>query len=304
MRRFAPPPQWTQSVMPQRTQGSWLDGPSQPGPTQEEMLDLRNSTIGPATPPLRLKPEVATKLLITSLRDSQYLRVTIQALEPSTQHLYSCSDLPFQVFHHLDQELFRGTLTGNVHLAISKLPRSYPGVTSRHGRLGPRIRIQLAQELVDRGAHAHLLAALLHQMIHAYLLQCCGHRNVGVQANGYDLCHDYEFSSLLYAIQRRLELPHRLKFPSLWCNTGAGLRRPRRSDLLEQEAGSSHCFLYRHPIFSSDDCEFWKTTLMDKVPLPRSPPPVVATPPSNESNPRYSIHPSLRARAPEPPTDP
>ena len=244
---------------------------------------LRNRTIAPAKGPLRLKPEVATKLLIIDLRDSGYLRVNIQALEPRTQHLYSCAELPFQVFNQLDKEIFRGTLKDNIYLMISKLPHSYPGVTSRHNRLGPRITIQLSQDLVDRGLHACLLAALLHQMIHAYLLQCCGHRNVGVPVAGYDLTHNIGFSSLLYAIQRRFKLPSRFKFPSLWCPKATVLRTPNRRRKLPQEAGSSNCYIHESHI-SERDCEHWKRKVMDKIPLP--PPQRRVNPTSTSTNPR------------------
>lgn len=269
MRRAATPP-WLQSVYPQRTQGSWLDGPSQPGPTEEELTVLRDKTIAPAKGPLRLKPKVATKLLITGLRDSKYLRVNIQALEPSTKHLFSCAELPFKVFNQLDKEIFRGTLKDNVHLVIAELPYCYPGVTSRLGLRGPRITIRLSQDLVDRGSHAHLLAALLHQMIHAYLLQCCGHRNVGVKAIGYDLSHRHCFSSLLYAIQNRFQLQPQFHFPSLWCIDHNRSGHPDHEHKFVQEAGSSDCCTYRSRI-KERECERWKRNVMDKVSIPSSP---------------------------------
>lgn len=268
--RRSPTPPWLRSVFPQRTQGSWLDGPSQPGPTEEELTVLRDRAIAPAKGPLRLEPEVATKLLITGLRDTGYLRVNVQALEPSTKHLFSCAELPFKVFNQLDREIFRSTLKDNVHLTIARLPQCYPGVTYRHGLMRPRITVRLSQDLVDRGSHARLLAALLHQMIHAYLLQCCGHRNVGVKAVGYDLSHDHCFSSILYAIQYRFELPSQFQFPSLWCYDHNGSRNPNQEHELPQEAGSSDCFIHRRHI-RERSCERWKTNVMDKVSIPSSP---------------------------------
>lgn len=83
---------------------------------------------------------------------------------------------PFLLFDSLDQCLFRGKLKGMVFLKWRSLSDNSPGVTRVPGIKNPRISIELNTRPFDeRGADLDdMLDALIHQMIHAYFLVCCG----------------------------------------------------------------------------------------------------------------------------------
>lgn len=245
--------------MPGIGKGSWLDGPSRPGPTKDDLSILRDGRIKPAKKPLRVEEPVAAKMVLEALDRSSYKRNHVVAFDSRTQYLYNARELPWQVFDELDRELFLGMLKGNVYLAWSDLPRDYPGMTTRPGEnssglRGPRITIELAEGLLKHGTSAHILAILLHQMIHAYFLQCCGHRNKAASGIGCDLTHHHGFSAVLYAIQDRFLKGN---LPSLW-----GQPRKKHSHPLFTPGiaapGSSDCYVNKQRL-SKGQCEDYVT---------------------------------------------
>ena len=219
--------------------------------------------------------------MLEGLERTSYKRNHVEALVSRTQYLYNPHELPFQVFDQLDKELFLGILKGNIYLAWSKLPRDYPGRTTRPGRngsgiRGPRIMIELSKDLLKHGTSPHILAILLHQMIHAYFLQCCGHRSEGAPGIGSDLTHHHGFSSVLYAIQDRFL---KGRFPKLWGQPrkthSHPLFTPRKAD-----PGSSDCYVNKKRL-DRDECEIYVRHTLADVRIPR-PQPAAPKPWSNK----------------------
>ncbi|KAL9581428.1 MAG: hypothetical protein Q9212_003909 [Teloschistes hypoglaucus] len=192
----------------ERGPSSWLDGPKKSGPSEKDFSNLRSTTESPKTRSLDLKLDEAFALVEQALEGHRRtLIVCLKDFKPKDpQYRTVTRTLPFQVFHELDKEFFRSMLSGNVSLGWSNLPN---GVFSRTIRAGqnknPRIRIELSTQLYWHRAPRHILAALLHQMVHAYYLQCCGYRDPNSQGDEHDLCHDSPFWALLQCIGEHLE---------------------------------------------------------------------------------------------------
>ena len=128
-------------------------------------------------------------------------------LETGKRRLYPNDELPFMVFNQLDEELFRSVLRGNVYLAwSSRLSYYRKAITFKQGKnqnpKNPRITIKLSTRLRDEGDRMEVVATLIHQMIHAYYLQCCGFQDNDVQKPGYNLGHGFEFQGLLDVIAK------------------------------------------------------------------------------------------------------
>ncbi|GAB7357983.1 hypothetical protein MBLNU230_g0150t1 [Neophaeotheca triangularis] len=83
---------------------------------------------------------------------------------------------PEMIFDGLDKALFGGKLEGMVRLRWKLIASSTPGITSVPGVNGPRICIQLNKAPFEDGVGdvEELLDAMIHQMIHAFFLVCCG----------------------------------------------------------------------------------------------------------------------------------
>lgn len=184
--------------------GSWLDGPRVQHPSLESINVLKSRTAKPAHPSPGIGTQEAYGLAFKALQG--YSRRNIICLDPSKACLYSRKKLPFMVFDQLDKELFRSVLTGNVYLIWSRKLSPYcKGITFRQGHHGhPRIAIRLAESLLNQAGRKEIIAILIHQMIHAYFLQCCGFRNKALQASGsgYDLEHGFEFQALFRSIKQ------------------------------------------------------------------------------------------------------
>lgn len=109
---------------------------------------------------------------------------------------------PFLVFDCLDRNLFQGLLKGMVYLKWRTLSNNAPGVTSAPDVKDPRICIELnTRPFEERGASLdELLDALIHQMIHAYFLVCCGKQGKSTEQDGR-LLDALHFGILMYTIQ-------------------------------------------------------------------------------------------------------
>lgn len=198
--------------------GSWLNGPSKPGPTKEDIEILEDKDI-PATKTLGINEALATKLAVEAL--DNYRRTHVEVLTSKSYRQYSKASLPFQMFDELDREIFRGVLRGNVYLHWSRIHPHYHGRTSEAGRKYPRVTIELNSFLQQGAPSESVLAVLLHHMTHSYFLICCGFRSEGLDVDMHDLGHGLGFSTLLWKIQDVFRPKTRGPWPDLFrCRTG------------------------------------------------------------------------------------
>lgn len=109
---------------------------------------------------------------------------------------------PFLLFDALDRALFQGKLKGMVYLKWRALSDSSPGVTSVPGIRDTRICIELnSRPYEEQDADLDdLLEALIHQMIHAYFLVCCGAQSKDSEQDGR-LLDGLHFGVLLSTIK-------------------------------------------------------------------------------------------------------
>ncbi|CAK1361927.1 hypothetical protein CB0940_02753 [Cercospora beticola] len=91
---------------------------------------------------------------------------------------YMGPDFAYMFFDLLDDKLFAGKLQGAVYLRWRSMPSNLPGVTS-----APKVIPEIARVCIDLNRTPFeddtadiddLLCAMIHQMIHAFLLVCCG----------------------------------------------------------------------------------------------------------------------------------
>ncbi|KAL8688228.1 MAG: hypothetical protein Q9218_005808 [Villophora microphyllina] len=187
---------------------SWLDGKPGSGPSRQDFEDLQSIRLSAASRVLDLKPEEAFTLVEQALNGHRRTKVAcLGMLKRTTVDGTMLKRLiPFQVLNELDKEFFRSTLKGNISLGWSDLPAGVFSRTVHAGQYGnPRIRIELSPELYwHRGPH-HIVAALIHQMVHAYYLQCCGYRDRSSSGSGHDLSHEEPFWALLNCIGEHLD---------------------------------------------------------------------------------------------------
>ncbi|MCJ1283953.1 hypothetical protein MMC26_003284 [Xylographa opegraphella] len=180
----------------------WSLGICRPAATADEKAILRDPALKPVREPHRIAPAEAIKLVQQCLKTLQHNaqgQKYVGVIAPIDKITY-----PFDVFDHIDQALFSGVLKGNVFLKWEFLRRGTCGRTSRAGfAASPRISLGLSDDL-QRGPPALILEALVHQMLHAYLIQCCGYREPNAEMNGHDLAHDLEYCTLAYLIQKFL----------------------------------------------------------------------------------------------------
>lgn len=115
---------------------------------------------------------------------------------------------PYLIFDLLDKALFDGKLKGMVHLRWKSLASCTCGRTSAPGTVTgiARICIDLNSTLFDEdeedgdGDIDELLDALIHQMIHAFFLVCCGAQPKGAKPDGR-LADGLHFGVLLMTVR-------------------------------------------------------------------------------------------------------
>lgn len=190
---------------PTQPLGSWLDGLPGPEPDLASIRVLKNAAAQPACSNLHLSTEEAFGQAYQAVE--HYQRSKFACLAPGKRSMYSTRDLPFMVFDQLDQEMFRSVLKGNVYMKWSvKMPDGiYATTLTADPRKRPRITIILSRLLSD-ASRADVLCTLIHQMMHAYFLQCCGYKGQDGGRDGHDLCHGPEFQALLSTISHRCSL--------------------------------------------------------------------------------------------------
>ncbi|KAL8686435.1 MAG: hypothetical protein Q9224_005448, partial [Gallowayella concinna] len=255
-----------------RSQGakfSWVDGKSKLGPTIKDVEMLHRTDVSPASQALELSPEKAFTLADQALGGHVRKRIfCINDIGSPMSHVTK-KRLPGQVFNELDKEFFRSMLQGNVSLGSADLAPGVLSQTSPAGRNGnPRIRIDLSPILFQYGQRLDIFAALIHQMVHAYYLQCCGHRARDDDGNGHDLEHEEHFLALLQCIGEHCEPLQRVLTADL------GLPRSRHNDrfmdrhrLVESSGGStsgaSSCYS-QHKGYSGAEIREWRDLAVAK----------------------------------------
>ncbi|KAL9612487.1 MAG: hypothetical protein Q9167_002918 [Letrouitia subvulpina] len=183
---------------------SWIDGDANNGPSLKDLRELSCCTKQPVRKALELDHDEAFRLARERIKSVKPIR--IKCLEYRDIKPYSDrKNLPFFVFNELDKIFFRSTLKGNVSLTLSSdLPLGiYSATFPANSNGNPRISIQISRDFPKYTGRQEVLAALLHQMGHAYYLQCCGFRGPH-QREGHEFGHDEAFYALLKSIQKRL----------------------------------------------------------------------------------------------------
>jgi hypothetical protein len=218
---------------------SWLDGPSEPGPTPEDCRELQDTRIS-GKRHLELKEGAAAKLAIEAIEKREN-RDVFWASSGSGSATLASSDrrkLPARVFHQLDRELFRGVLRGRV--CLTSLPNFHPsihGATRIAGHPYGRVTILLNPEIVISERPEVILAILIHQMAHAYFLVCCGYGS----GDQHDLKHGLPISTLLHTIKAKFLWNNRF-FPQLFRCTDNLSRHPAASSFGQYGMeGQSYC---------------------------------------------------------------
>ena len=111
---------------------------------------------------------------------------------------------PYVIFDYLDKALFGGKLKDMVYLRWKSQASYAYGTTSAPGVVPgiPRICIDLNREPFEGGDGdlEDLLDAMIHQMIHAFFLVCCGAQPKGAKQDGR-LADGLHFGVLLHTIR-------------------------------------------------------------------------------------------------------
>ena len=170
--------------------------------SRETIADLADTNAKPRSPAGRDTNERAFVAASKLIQKTPHPRTAF--LEAKGTYLQDNQTLPYLVFNGLDRMLFCSKLIGNVCLRWERLPWGVPGRTYRAGLRYPRITIELSEKLIWNVSKIGILTALLHQMIHAYFLQCCGYRAEDSGIAGYRLGHGLEFQALKNVIAWKL----------------------------------------------------------------------------------------------------
>ncbi|KAL8699678.1 MAG: hypothetical protein Q9201_005863 [Fulgogasparrea decipioides] len=250
----------TTRLMPAKS--SWLDGKSKPGPTKSDFENLQSTTISPASRNLELKPEEAYTLAEQALKSYQRTQIACLTRKPSNLTAIKRT-LPFQVFNQLDRELFRSMLKGNVSLSWSDLPSGTFSRTIHAGQNGnPRTMIELSPLLFRHGTRPEILGTLIHQMVHAYYLQCCGYRDQGYGGEGHDMGHEQAFGALINCIGEHVEPLRGYLSAALWIPGRKHQDRPAdgcscHGSSGEPMEGASSCYDEKSR-FNAVDIQGWR----------------------------------------------
>jgi hypothetical protein len=167
------------------------------GAEDASVWSLRSKGL-PAPKHLGLTEAVATKLAIDALDNWPK---SVSGVPVCRIHPPGRMQLPFRLFSKLDDELFRGVLKNEIYMKWTTLPSEIHGITSRPGLRDTRIAIDLNKLLIHRRVPPEvLLAVLVHHMVHAYFLVCCGFRSEMTDVDKHDLGHGLGFSTLVHRI--------------------------------------------------------------------------------------------------------
>ncbi|OQO14441.1 hypothetical protein B0A48_01318 [Cryoendolithus antarcticus] len=108
---------------------------------------------------------------------------------------------PFRIFDLLDRTFFLHLLNGMVYLRWRTQSDHSPGMTCTAGTVCPRVTIELNSTPFkkDKAQIDDLLEQMIHQMIHAYFLICCGAQDKEAKQDGR-LLDGVHFGVILEAI--------------------------------------------------------------------------------------------------------
>jgi SprT-like family len=197
------------------------------------------------------------------LQEGEAARLALEALEKlkgSAAHrlslipvVHSLPELQ-SLFLNLDKYLFREVLKNNVSFRFSSdLHPKIHGSTSALGAFGDQIVVSLNSDLTSHPSHLALVASLIHQMAHAYLLVCCGFGASNADDERHDLKHGLAFSSIVHYIQDLLVDDAMIPLPDLfYC-----------SDVLDRSTHLPRYHLGRQSLHSY--CHFNLSDHEDKV---------------------------------------
>ncbi len=179
-----------------------------------------------ARPDLGLQEGEAARLALKELEKLKGTNTHKLSLIPAIHSLPQLQSL----FQNLDKYLFREVLKNNVSFRISSnLPPSIRGSTSALGVFGNQIVVSLNSDLVHHPSRLTLVASLIHQMAHAYLLVCCGFGDGNADDERHDLKHGLAFSSIVHTLQDLLVDDARIPLPDLFYCSDVTSRSTRLS---------------------------------------------------------------------------
>ena len=188
-------------VYPTPLWNRWLHGSSEIVPTKDDLTVLKEATLRVAREPDYASPEEAIKIAEASMKATRTANKRRPRCHPP--QTFNGESLPFQLFNDVDAKVFAGALRGNVMLRWAQLPYGLLGMTTQPGkRSNPRILIELSGNLLLARSKETILRVLLHQMTHAYFVQCCGYDYAYERGKDVSLAHNLPFSALLAVIQR------------------------------------------------------------------------------------------------------
>ena len=255
-------------VYPTSVWNRWLHGSSELVPTKDDLTVLKDATLPPARDPDYASPEEAIKIAEACMKATH----TANMAKPRRyhpQHL-DIDRMPFHVFNDVDAKVFAGALRGNVVLRWAKLPREFLGITTQPGkRSSPRILIELSKSLLSARSKEIILRVLLHQMTHAYFVQCCGFDYAHEGGKDVSLAHNLPFSTLSVIIQR-LIVGISCYIPSEFGTSFGYLPRPPRSMHYRarppSKAGSTCCFFDGHGHSYNRAYTYYKSIRLRSIP--------------------------------------
>ncbi|KAH7139122.1 SprT-like family-domain-containing protein [Dendryphion nanum] len=187
------------------------------------------------------------------------------------------SDIVYRTFRHLDQAFFAGHLKDAVYLDIGSLGSDVSGATFTHGR-GPNQRVRRISIILNSDVHkhasaGHILASLIHHMIHAYFLVACGPQEE--KEPDYDrLSHGTHFAKVMRTIKNltassnckplQLGFGHPLH-PRGYYNEYHPRPTPKKSAWY-----CTHCFADVDPVSEADVAEYYDTVCKPLLDLPEA----------------------------------
>lgn len=237
---------------------SWLDGSRVRGPSREALELLTDPTAKPSSKCPSLDTQEAFGKAHERLKG--YSRTETVCTDHRHKSYHDKWWLPFMIFDELDKELFCSVLKGNVYVKWSESPPGVYAATSRADLKSPRITIELSKLLLEN-SRVTILATLLHQMIHAYYLQCCGYKDEGVEGVGHDLHHGLEFDVLARNIKEGF-LPN-MKFSlrdplDTWKkSSGSSSGRDERTSHGQANLGTTYCSQVLS-VTTANECKKWR----------------------------------------------
>ena len=161
--------------------------------------------------------------------------------------------LPYGIFNDFDEIIFGGVLKGNVHLRFDRnLPNSLAGITTNPpSQSKRRMSVELSKDLVFKGSPPAIAEVLMHQMIHAFLLQCCGPKT---NSDGHDLRHGLAFSTAALVVVRACGLRQFGDHPAA-LGVMAQRGQPRSSDGSSTTSSGEYSSRCYHEGYPQDFCK-------------------------------------------------